>query len=463
VEALPREFFPRPDKVGGMVFTLEQGFAPLQLSARRFAASRVPGDYTGRGRSDLITYNMLGSIGFFSILNGSTGESESMFFGQQDDYPIPADYDGNGVADLAVFRANDPTGAKWVTKVSDSQERSISFGAAGDTPAAGDFDCDGKADRTVIRSVNGGLAWYSLLSSTGQTVQRSFGLAGDKTFIADLNADGCDEMIVSRVTGSAVTWYYQDFFNQSVNSLAWGLKGDSLLTPADFDGDGSADLAVARAAGAAKNIYIRHADGTTETIAFGLAGDIVVSGFFSGVNRAELAVYRWGGANMPSTVYFRRYDGRVSQTAFGFGSWRLLAPDGSIHDPSQQPVIEQPINPDPPIEQPVTPPNLGCQLFISPTTAGVTWTPVATTGKSRLTLPKTYYSKKNVKSVYVYDAKGRLVDIMGYKKVSRSTVANYNGNLPASQLQASGVPITFWMKTKSKKIECLLLSDVGGE
>ena len=62
----------------------------------------------------------------------------------------PGDYDGDGVADLAIYRPDSATGTStWAVARSAAGGLARDFGRPGDIPVEGDFDGDGKADLAV--------------------------------------------------------------------------------------------------------------------------------------------------------------------------------------------------------------------------------------------------------------------------------------------------------------------------
>jgi hypothetical protein len=73
-------------------------------------------------------------------------------------------------------------------------------------------------------------------------------------------------------------------------SVAFGSPGDVPI-PADYDGDGRADLAVYRAADRTWWI-LRSSDGGVNTVSLQESGDLVAPGDYNGDGRADLAVYR---------------------------------------------------------------------------------------------------------------------------------------------------------------------------
>jgi len=138
--------------------------------------------------------------------------------------------------------------------------------------------------------------WKNYLRGPGMTLVTSndheefyFGLAGDVPVPADYNGDGYADLAVFREGATDARWYIR-YSPSSTETIYFGLPGD-IPVPADFDGDGQCDIAVFRP-DISKWLYRRSSDGTTQGLYFGLTGDIPVPADLDGDGLADPSVFR---------------------------------------------------------------------------------------------------------------------------------------------------------------------------
>jgi hypothetical protein len=259
---------------------------------------RAAFDFDGDGRTDIGTYT--GTAWLFN--ESSSGTTQAVNFGLQDDLIAPADFDGDNRADIAVFRPSN--GVWYILNSATSTVTFTQFGLAGDLPVPNDFDGDGRADIAVFRPSDG--IWYQLRSLGNQFAAFKFGLAGDIPLIADYDGDGIGDPTIFRPADGA--WYFLLSSEPTFVAFPFGLNGD-IPVPADYDGDGKTDAAVFRATadGSQPDFYIlRSSDLSVQYSSFGIPGDIPVVGDYDGDGFADLGVVRPGAPGDPSIWYLLR-------------------------------------------------------------------------------------------------------------------------------------------------------------
>ena len=281
---------------GGMWFIDGQGSVQYGLAGDL----PVPADYNGDGATDIAIYRRANGGGTWYV----RGQS-AIAFGLAFDIPVPADYDGDGKADLAVFR---PSTGTWYIALSSTNFSSVStfqFGLTNDIPVPGDFDGDHKADLAVYRPATS--TWYILFSGAGYSTSTSLtlGVLGDAPLAADFTGDGIDDPTVFRASDATFRTY--DLAAQTLSTLQQGAPADipalqrprpPVVATTDFDGDGRSDVALFRPGVA--NWYIRNSSSDysgTQTLQWGLQGDIAVRGDFDGDHKTDTAVWRPSDGN----------------------------------------------------------------------------------------------------------------------------------------------------------------------
>lgn len=274
-------------------------------------------DFSGDNRTDF-TQLQIGASGtpiLWKVLRNeetTTPTVRYFFYGVSGDTITVADFIGSAKSDVSIRRGTlfydsifndgaDPSGTQYTN-----------WGISTDNYGRdGDYDGDGKDDHTALRIVSNNLQWY-IKGSTGVNKVIFFGsiVAGQSTFAfqgADYTGDGRDEIITAQVTNAtgAVNWFIGDANTGAMlAAFPWGnFNTDILINPADYTGDGRADILVWAAGrpGADQAFwFIRNsATGTlVPAVKFGIGdptfvnNDLAVRGDYDGDGRDDIAVYR---------------------------------------------------------------------------------------------------------------------------------------------------------------------------
>jgi len=299
-----------PTATGTFNFTVTATDANGCTNTRAYALSirtRVKADFDGDGKTDLSVFrpsavdpvpNWLALSSLNSqALNFSWGGGYAPYF----DVPVPGDYDGDGEADYAIWRGADTFW--YIRRSSDAQPVLVFYGANFapyfDIPTPGDFDGDGKTDIAVFRRSG---TWFVRRSSDGGDTIVNHGQEGDVPLAADFDGDGKCDFGVFRPSAVTDNWRILQSSTNTVVSYQWGggyAPFFDVPVPADYDGDGKADLAIWR--GADSIWYIRPSASPNNPILdlwganYAPYNDIPTPGDYDGDGKADIAVFRRTG------------------------------------------------------------------------------------------------------------------------------------------------------------------------
>ena len=280
-----------------------------------FAVGITLGDYDGDGVADLALFEYVPELnsGRFDI-QLSSGGTLSELIGIEGDIPVVGDFDGDGRSDIAVFSPNfGGDQATWtIVRSSDDVRQVIAFGAPGllDVPAPADYDGDGITDIATFRADSdvtpGAAQWFILPSGDpmgGYSV--TFGGSGgmDVPVPADYDGDGRADVATFRadsdVTPGAAQWFILPSGDPMGGySVTFGGSGGmDVPVPADYDGDGRADVATFRAnsdqeaASAEWFILSSSQPGFAAKADLGAPGSLDAAGDYDGDGVADLATF----------------------------------------------------------------------------------------------------------------------------------------------------------------------------
>jgi FtsP/CotA-like multicopper oxidase with cupredoxin domain len=182
----------------------------------------------------------------------------------------------------------------------DTGDKHSVFGATGDIPVSGDWNGNGT---TKLGAYKGNGVWWLDLNDngvldTGETF--TFGIAGDIPVVGDWTGSGSTKIGIVRNSGGTKMWYLDmngnGIWDAGIDQFsAFGIAGDVAVT-GDWNGTGKTKIGVFRNGQwylnmTGNGVWTTPAD-TMYT--FGIAGDVPITGDWNGTGKTKVGVFRNG-------------------------------------------------------------------------------------------------------------------------------------------------------------------------
>ncbi len=320
----------------------------------------VSGDFDGDGKTDILVTRpaLAGDTHKMWLARFSSGAPHTpAIFGLSSDTEMTADFDGDGVKDLVVYRPDHitttPPLVRFYTAQTTGGITERTFGLTGDRFFSGYFDYDDKEELVAVRKINGGLTWFIALSDPEEAqlppvLSYNWGLESDTPFLANMDGDNYHDLVVMRdnhIPGFK-SWFINRVFYEEDGAdhqgIVFGLSTDTALPPADFNGDGAADLIISRVEGNFTYIFVRLSEKREDrskassepqilSFQFGLKDDILLPGNHFDAEKANILAFRRGQGNAQAFSFLTLPGSSTlfdSSVPFGLSSDTLISPQG---------------------------------------------------------------------------------------------------------------------------------------
>jgi hypothetical protein len=180
---------------------------------------------------------------------------------------------------------------------------------AQDGPVPADYDGDGKTDVAISREIfqPHGVFWWILQSRDGLRVERwgGDGTSRDEPVPADYDGDGKADMAIARsnsTSGAPYTWYIRRSTDGNWMTAQLGSFSFDRFAVGDYDGDGKADIAVVGMSSYNWR-WISSSNGQFNFLHWGAHLDQFARGDYDGDGKTDQAIYR-PNLNCSGLAYF---------------------------------------------------------------------------------------------------------------------------------------------------------------
>jgi len=247
--------------------------AQVSYAAGECPQSIATGDFDGDGDADLAAANSEDDN--VSVLlnsgNGSFGTQTTFAVGADPNSMVSGDFNGDGIGDLAV--TNRTGGSISILLANgDGAFGTQAVYAAGDSPiaiATGDLDDDGDTDLIATNSTDFGISVFPANGDGSFQPQVQYGTNTDcdDTVVADLDGDGILDLATIRSgTFRPISVFLGNGNGTFQPRTDQEAGGDPFrAVGGDFDGDGLTDLATLNELGDGVSIHPGNGDGTFRT------------------------------------------------------------------------------------------------------------------------------------------------------------------------------------------------------
>lgn len=243
----------------------------------------------GVGASPGLALEMPSNVGLVDTTTGiwhlraESGFSTSFYFGNPGDAPFAGDWNCSGIDTPGLYRVTDGFVYLRNSNTQGIADIEFFFGNPGDVPLAGDFNGDGCDTVSLYRPSTQEFFIINELGSKNTGLGAAdfsfvFGDTGDTPITADFDGDGSDEVALHRPRTGQI--YYRDTLTtgNADNSFVIGNPGDHIIG-GDWDGDSIDTPGIFRSSSATFFLRNKNTAGAADLeFSFGIPSSHPISG-----------------------------------------------------------------------------------------------------------------------------------------------------------------------------------------